>query len=385
MPENLLTSPSLVSTMTESPLYRVMGVGLTDAIFLLGHADALPLNDPYLITSMKDMQSKFAGDKDSPLYKAALETYYAGARDIWLVASAPMSEYKADLVDRDAAYYTTYQTRLNVTYSVLRDWDITEIVVPLEAPFNSTVDFLGPLAVFCQGSYDITGAMPIGLLGTRGTITQGDIDAMVSDVRPSSLGAAGKFVTVLVGDITLNMVEFGTTHVSGATAVAAAELAQMPLDRGLTSQRLSNAFNTSSFFSTAQVRQLAEAKLNAIGTTVRARRGFREEVIVHTDNTLAEPGSDFWAISVIRLAARVADEIRFMGHRRLGTISFPIFQEEVEDYLQGLSATNVLRGYTLDIIRDPNQRTRVLVDLSLQPYTTVRQIHVPIFVGPSLD
>ncbi len=70
-----LSAPNTVASMAESPRYEVMGVGETDDIFLVGHADGLSLHTPYRVTSMKEAVKRLNGDTDSPLLR--------GSHSIW--------------------------------------------------------------------------------------------------------------------------------------------------------------------------------------------------------------------------------------------------------------------------------------------------------------
>jgi hypothetical protein len=169
MPVNI-SPPSLSGTMRESPLYQTMGVGLTDRVFLLGHADGLALNDPYQISSLQEAINLLGADPAQPLLRAMLEAYYGGCRDLYLVAAAPQSEYVDQLSDRltpkfgGQNFYQRYFDRLTATYDLLLQYDLLQIVVPVEASFAGTgaTDFLGQLTSFCQNAYSVTGVIPIG-------------------------------------------------------------------------------------------------------------------------------------------------------------------------------------------------------------------------------
>ena len=380
---SLISAPNLTAKIYESPLYQTMNVGFTDTIFLFGHADGRRLNDPYVVVSMREALRQFNNDADSPLVRAALEVYYAGARDIWLVSVAPMSEYEPSLDNRDAAYYQTYADRLQEAYDALVEWDVSEIVVPLEAPFNSSVDFLGPLAAFCQNSYVTTGAAQLGILGTRGPIDTDDVEAMIADPRIPLLGDMGKWVSIYVGDGLYRFDELPTTHNTSVATTVAAEISQLPLNRGMTYYPLRNINSmVGPRLTKDQINRLAEAKINAVGPNIRGRRGVPFQIVSYTDNTLAPDNSDFWSLTTMRLAARAMDEIRGMGKRRLGTIGYPEFQQEVYNYLTGLLTTDQIRSYDVAFNRDQYELNKVYVDLTLQPYHATREIFVSLTVGP---
>lgn len=418
----LVSRPTLTGTMRESPEYNVLGVGLTDRIFLLGHAD-LPLNDPYQILSVQDAVNKLGveavgttfgdtfgdtfesafgedtfpqnafGVSDCPLLRATLEAYYAGARDIWLVAVAPMSEYEPDIAKRltskealgNKTFYEKYQERLTATYSLLESWDDPQIVVPVEASFYNTgvADFFTPLATHCSLAFETTGVIRIGILGTRGVIDQTAVNALVADTRSNTLD--GKFTMVVVGDGTINLKEMPTAYSTSVATVAAGTLATLSLDRGLTSRLLPNVLGPSQGdFTKAQLVSLTEKKFNPILRTSKGRRGVLFQTMLLTDNTMGQTGTDFWSMLQMRLVAKTADRIRALGNRSLGTIGFAQFKQDVEKYLLALVIQDSIRNYDLLIYRDSTDLTRAYVDYTLQPYFGLREISLTVEVGPGV-
>lgn len=384
MPENLKINPSLTATMRESPLYRTMGVGFTDRIFLIGHADGLPLNSPYPVSSMKEAVNILGADTTSPLLRGLFEVYFAGGRDIWIVAAAPMSEHEEDISLREEVHYETYYNRLEATYAVLKDYGQAQITVPLEAPFNTNIDFLGQLTNHVWQSSEQWGTINLGFIGTRGVITQPMIDAMTNDGRLSRLGPAGKMVSVFVGDVVYNIPELELSHSTSCVAAAAAEFATLPLNRGLTYRKLRVvAGPIGPDLTKEQIEQLSLAKLNPVVRTTAGKRGAPFEAVLATDNTLGEEGSDYWSLAQVKLVSGVADQIRAIGNRHLGGIAFSIFRSDVLSYLSGLQSDDMIRGYSADIFRHPTDRTRVIVNLALTPYFGIRTIYAQVEVGPS--
>lgn len=369
--------------MHESSLYETMGAGFTDAIFLLGHADGLPLNDPYPVNNMRDALNVMKNDQSSPLLRAALEVYYAGAQDIWLVAVAPMSEYQPSLDLRTNAYYLTYQARLNATYEALLPWDVTEIVVPLEAPFNSTVDFLYQLAKFCDDSFTLTGSMTLGFLGTRGALDDVMIESMINDPRLTTLGDIGKWVSIYTHDGIYSYTELPTTHTTSVVATIAAQVAQLPLNRGMTNHLLPNISSIiGAHLNKIQIQRMAEAKLNACGANLSGRRGTPFQIVSFTDNTLAPDGSDFWSLSQMRTLSQVTERIVALSYDAIGTVSYQLFQEEVHDYLTTLVADGEIREYELHFNRDVYDYNKIHVEVVITPYHGMREIILDLYVSP---
>lgn len=380
----LKSVPSITSKMYESPIFTGMGSGATDRLFLIGHADGLILNEPYQVSSMNDALSAMNNDASSPLVRGLLEAFYAGARDVWVVAAAPMSEYVPH-VERDGdsdQFYYDYAARLADTYEQLKMWDIAQITVPLEAPFNSGADFLTPLSNYCAEALDLSGEVHLGILGTRGSLTSDYVDLMATDPRLDQ-GVNGKYVSIFAGDASFNFNEINDIYNSSIAASTAAQLATLPMDRSITGKAVKNAYSMSgNQLTKAQISKLAEAGINTATPNSRGRRGVPFQAVYNSDNTLSPEGSDYWSLNTVTLVMAISSEVRSMGKRRLGTIGFGLFKQEVESYLISLTQSDLIRGYSLSISRDYDNIYKVLVDLVIRPYFGVREIHVPIYVGP---
>lgn len=394
--ENLLKKPSISASMSESPLYQIMGTGITDPIFLVGHADGIELNDPYQVTSIKEAVNLLGADSRSPLLRGLLELYYSGARDIYLVAAAPMEEYVDSLVDRTVpieewglqTYYEKYYERLTLTYSFLTEWDTADILIPLEAPFNDTggVDFLGQLVSHCQESYVLSGKVRLGLLGTRGAISDSMVESLLNDGRISQFGDEGKFVTVIVGDGVVNNKEIPVSYSASVVTSIAGVLSQLRLDRGITYIPIPNIVSlVGKDLSQEQVQNLALAKLNPIIRNLKSKRGSNYNIVVATDNTLASDGSDYWSLLQVRLITKVIERIRLIGLNYIGSVSYFDFKAKVESYMVSLTRSNQIRDFTLLIQRDPDDRLRATVDVSIRPYFGIREIFGMVSVGPSIS
>lgn len=380
----MVRAPAQLSgTMTVSPRYEVMNVGITDTIMLLGHDDHLTLNDPQPVGSMHEAVVAMGSNTESPLLRSVLEAYYAGNRDIWMMAVAPLSEYESDLEDRDTAYYETYLSRLQTAYTLLLEMGIEDIIVPVDAPLNSTVDFLEPLASYCAQRYKNEGKICLGFMGTRGEILQEDVDALTSDTRLSNIGTVGKFLSIFVGDGTFNLSELPFAYSQSAATTAAATFSTLPPDRGLTYRRMPNIVGLSSpELTKPQVESLALSGLNPIITSAQGRRGQPFEVVAATDNTLAPQDSDYWSLTQLRLIKTIVSEIYRLGIRRMNAPTVDQFRHEVDQYLLDLQSNGMLRGFQFEARRNAFDPYKIDVDLVLTPYFGVRSVHVDVLVAP---
>lgn len=373
----------LTGEMNVSPAYDVTNVGITDSIMLLGHDDHMPLNDPRPVGSMREALVALGPNPDSPLLRAVLEAYYAGNRDMWAMAVAPMSEYESDLSLRDTAYYQTYKDRLDVAYSQLGDMGIEDIIVPVDAPLNSTIDFLKPLVKYCVNRYRNEGKICLGFIGTRGSITQADVDALVADTRFSDIGEPGRFITTFVGDGTFNLGELSFAYSQSVATVAAATFSTLPPNRGLVYKRLPNVVGLSSpELTDTQVESLALAGLNSAISTTQGRRGRPFEIVLSSDNTLAPEGSDYWSLAQIRLIKTIVSEIYRLGLRRMKSPSIEQFRSDVNEYLRNLQSQNMLRDFEFHARRNFFDPYRIDVDLVVRPFFGVRAISLNLLVAP---
>lgn len=393
-PGEILDTPSLYGIIRESPAYKGLGYGATDQLFLIGHASGLTLNDPHRVEDMQETINKLGADTESPLLKALLEAYNIGARDIWLVAAAPMSDYISELDDRltprsewgDKNFYERYLERLQTTYAILEDFDYPEIIVALEAPFYYTggVDFLTPLVYHCTAAFETTGKARLGIIGTRKeTWTADDVTAMQEDGRLSiGYGSPGKFVTVVHGEGIYSLPQLPLNYTYSYEVTAAALLSISPPDRGLTyaNSRMVKSL-AGPTLTDEQQNALSNARINPVVKTTKGKRGQTYEVVLATDNTLSDEGSDFWSIVQMRLVAKVIDAIVDIGNRHIGGVQYDKFKRDVEEFMVNLVANTYIRTYTLDIRQSSFDQGKVHVDVSVTPYFGVRELFFTVETG----
>jgi len=390
---NLLSVPSLSGTMLESSAYQILGSGLTDTILLMGHADADIMYEPYRVTNAKNAVAFLGKDSQSPLLRAFLEVYNCGCKDIWLYPVAPMSEYEPTIADRltprtewgSKTFYEKYYDRLTVAYSALSGYDFPEIIVPVEAVFYDAgdVDFLTQLVDFCGSFFTITGAVCFGVLGTRiSAFSDQSIIDMTTDERISSLGEAGKFVFLVMGEGLITNPQMTLSYISSLAVKTAAVMATAPLDHSVTGIQLPLVSTlVGNDLSSSKIEELATAKINCATRTTRGKRGYANQVILLTDNTLGQDGSDFWSLGQMRIIANVINQIREYGYAFIGSIYIAKFKEIVSSYMFYLKNASVIKDFTLNIV-ETNQSQKISVIISLTPVFGLRQITFQVEVGP---
>lgn len=392
VPGEMLDAPRRYGIIRESYLYTDFGYGSTDRLFLIGHAAGLNINDPYQVVNMQEAINLIGAEFDAPLFLALMEAYNSGARDIWLVAAAPLTEYIPPTEDRFAPhpewgglnFYERYHERLDTTYTLLESIDLPELLVPLEAPFYDAgdVDFLTQLVDHCEAAFEKTGAPRMGMIGTRMDLSAEAVEVMVSDPRLTDLGPGGKFVMVVIGEGT-NILPQGLTgyRCSGVVSAAAA-LANKRVDQGLTYQYLPYMSSLAGRNLTQdEINSLCRARLNPIIRSQRGKRGAPFQCLVATDNTLSQEGSDFWSISTMRLVTKVMQDIRALGKSAIGTVAFPKFQFDVKRYFTVMVQQDLIKNYELNIERDPVDPTKIYVDVKLDAHLCLREVYFTVEVG----
>lgn len=425
----VLDPPRRYGQMRESFRYEVLGVGLTDTIFLVGHADGIGINSPFRVINIQEAVNAIGADTACPLLRAMLEAYNSGARDIWLVASAPMSEYiPVGAADHSARFvgraewggdnfYERYNQRLLTTYDALDDWENVEILVPVEAAFHDSggVNFLDPLVFNCYKRFRDTGFVSIGILGTQiGSWTDQDLIDMqnhdiiqglgdfskqafldyISDTQGADMAAEVadnlpyKFGLVVFGEGNFTLPQITTAYTGSVAATAAGLLSASRLDQGLTYRELPNiSAPIGRDLSQDQVKTLCNLRINPFIRTVQARRGRDYKSVIATDNLFMPDGTDFWSVVQMRLVGKVVNQIKLLGNRAIGTIAYETFKRDVQEMLDLLVVNGQLRGFNLNIYRRPSQEDTnqtVYVSLGLTPYSGVRELFFVVEVGPGI-
>jgi len=388
-------TPQRAGTIKETPSSGDLGLGLTDRLYLIGHADGLEINDPYQVANVQDLINILGADTDSPLLRGFFDVYNEGARDIWLVAAAPMDEYIADQSDRNVAYdhlgdqtfYETYYDRLTTTYSILRDFTEPEIIVPLEAPmyYTAGVDFLTQLSDHCQDAIAWTGTVRLGFIGTRITDqSSSDITAIAADSRLDTIAATagGKFVLVLGGEVSVSHPQVDVAWSSSAATIAAGALSAARIDRALMHLKFRSVMSPSAASLTNdQLSTLALKKVNWIGRSTIGERGVPYQTHAKTDNTLTSRNDALWAVSHMRILSKVINNIHAIGSGFIGSIGYPKLQQDVELYLRYLVTDDILKDYNLTIYRKEEDPNTAVVDVNLIIYGTLRELFLSVSVG----
>lgn len=420
------TPPKIIGLMRESSNYQVMGAGLSDRIFILGYGN-ITMNDPHHVISMRETIQKFSANVTIPVFKGLFEAYYAGARDIFLVATGPMIEYVTDPTQRllqsfaigkatsdlqllDSGYtvpdgvelfrwdamnfYERHNVRLQAAYKLLEDWDLPQIIVPIDAPFYDAggVDFLAPLADHCANSYATTGAIRFGLIGTQTNLsmTETALSNMSLDLRLATFDnddGRGKFVSIIAGEGVFQFGEMPTAYAGPLNVAAAGMMSRLAWDESIIYKPFPNVVNLiGKDFDQRWVDDLSNAGVNLVIRTTKGRRGQDFNNVISNDNTLSATGSDFWALQQMRLVQKIIEQLRVMSYRHLGGIGLGQFRTEVNDLFVNLVRADKLRSFSANIyIKNPLELASshtIVVDVSIQPFFALKTIYFTAEVGP---
>jgi hypothetical protein len=393
------------------PSFQPLEQYRTNSILLIGHSDALEINAPMRIGSIQEGIDLLKADFNSPLLRGIFDAYACGARDIYICSAAPMKEYVAITGDRlntmpshsyeDATpvlmnFYQKYYDRLEQTYSSLERYDNIDIIVPLEASIIGTgdVDFTTQLATHCQNFHDETGAIMLGVIGSRSDgINSGNIEIFESDINftekytmynpdNSIAGDMGKFVIPIYGEIIINHNFLNISYTSSAAASVAGLLSETPVNQSLIRKKIPSAFGLSGVnLSQAEVDRLDALGVNTLIRNNRSRRGNSYEIYLTNDHTMANSSSVYAKAPQMRLISMIINEIRALGDNSISRFSAQKLIEDVKKMLEFLKVNNIIREYDLQAYADSLIKGKIYFDINLTSSVGLRKISFSISSG----
>jgi hypothetical protein len=393
------------------PSFQSLEQYKTNSILLIGHSDAIEINAPVRIGSIQEGIDLLKADFNSPLLRGIFDAYACGARDIYICSAAPMKEYVAITGDRlnpipthsyeDATpilmnFYQKYYDRLINTYASLERYDNIDIIVPLEASIIGTgdVDFVTQLATHCQNFHDETGAIMLGVIGSRSDgISPSNIEVFEEDINftdkytmynpdNSIAGDMGKFVIPIYGEIIINHNFLNISYTSSAAASVAGLLSETAVNQSLIRKKIPSAFGLSGVnLSQAEVDRLDALGVNTIIRNNRSRRGNSYEIYLTNDHTMAKANSTYAKAPQMRLISMVINEIRALGDNSISRFSAQKLIEDVKKMLQFLKTNNIIRDYALEAYADSLVKGKIYFDINLTSSLGLRKISFSISSG----
>jgi hypothetical protein len=293
-------------------------------------------------------------------------------------------------------FYQKYYDRLEQTYASLERYDNIDIIVPLEASIIGTgnVDFVTQLATHCQDFHDETGAIMLGVIGSRSDgINSSNIDIFEADINftdkytmynpdNSIAGDMGKFVIPIYGEIIINHNFLNISYTSSAAASVAGLLSETAVNQSLIRKKIPSAFGLSGTnLGQAEVDRLDALGINTLIRNNRSRRGNSYEIYLSNDNTMANPSSVYAKAPQMRLISMVINEIRALGDNSISRFSAQKLIEDVRKMLQFLKTNNIIRDYALEAYADSVVKGKIYFDINLTSSLGLRKISFSISSG----
>ena len=404
------------ATITYKPSYDDLNQTNMQSILLIGHADGIELNNPVKINSIQNAIDLLSGNKSSPLLRGVLDAYGAGARNIFICAAAPMSEYVPSVADRNTAYaifsepeapliaktfYEKYYKRLSDTYKIIKELDYIDIIVPLEASIIKTagVDFLSQLVHYCNDFHNETGYVQIGVIGSRGNgVSAADIDLIkgskylrykyttfINTTSSSQIASdIGRYVMPIYGEAVFSHMQIDTTYTSSVAAAVAGMLAQSNLNIGLTRKRIPGALSIYGVdLNSTQLNELDSIGINTIYRGTKARRGNVFEVYLTSDYTLANLNSVFTKVPQIRLTSYVASQVKAYGYDYIGKFGYDKVVTNVTNMLTMLKKNGSIVDYEFKAEQSANEKGLLILNINLTSSLGLKKINLSLSAGPA--
>ena len=404
------------ATISYKPSYDDLNQTNMQSILLIGHGDGIEINNPVKINSIQNAIDLLSGNKNSPLLRGVLDAYGAGARNIFICAAAPMSEYVPSVTDRNTAYaifsesqsnvvpqtfYEKYYKRLIETFKIIKELDYIDIVVPLETSIIKTggVDFLSQLVHYCDDFHNETGYVQIGVIGSRGNgINAADVDLIknskylkykyttfintTSNVQIAS--DIGRYVIPIYGEAVFSHMQIDFTYTGSVAAAVAGMVAQSDLNMGLTRKRIPGALSLYGIdLTSTQLNDLDSMGINTIYRGVKARRGNVYEVYLTGDYTLANTNSVFSKLPQMRLTSFVASQVKAYGHDYIGKFGYDKVVTNVTNMLSILKKNNSIVDYEFKAEQSTSEKGLLILNINLTSSLGLKKINLSLSAGPA--
>ena len=400
------------ATITYKPSYDDLNQTNMQSILLIGHADGLELNNPVKINSVQNAVDLLSGNKNSPLLRGVLDAYGAGARNIFICAAAPMSEYISSVEDRNKAYavfngqtlktfYEKYYERLIETYNIIKQLDYIDVIVPLETSIIKTggVDFLSQLVHYCNDFHNETGYVQIGVIGSRGNgISSSDIELIqnskylrykyttFTNTTSSTQIASdiGRYVVPVYGEAVFSHLQIDNTYTASVAAAVAGMIVQSQLNMGLTRKRIPGALSLYGVdLNSTQLNILDSMGINTIYRGTKARRGNVYEVYLTSDYTLSNTNSVFSKLPQMRLTSYVASQVKAYGYDYIGKFGYDKVVTSVTNMLSALKKNGSIVDYEFKAEQSQQEQGLLILNINLTSSLGLKKINLSLSAGPA--
>lgn len=408
-----VASASKRSIINYKPSYKQMDQNNTGSVLLIGHADGLDINEVFKPKTVQHAIDVLGADVSSPLLRGFFDAYSCGARDIILCAAAPMSEYIADISQRNIptdafdqqsatpslkTFYEKYHERLEETYDLVSGLEFIDIVVPLETSIVQTgeVNFTEQLVEHCARFFENTDYVQLGVIGSRSFNERNvDIEEILSNndlVNKFTFFAEngqissdyGRYVIPIYGEMVFRHLQISESYASTAAAAFAGMLSTQSLNTGMTRQRVPGALSVfGPDMSQEQADRLSIAGINYIYRGRKARQAIPNEVYISNDHTLANQLSVFRKVPQIRLVAALVNEVGSYRSTAIGKFGYENTVAKFTTFLDSMHSSGVIQNYTLNTSVDLRVSGKIYFDVKLVSALTLDEIDLSLAAGPA--
>jgi hypothetical protein len=407
-----LTGPTTGATISKRPIFDSLEEYYnTNSILFIGHSDGIELNQIIKINSIQEATNLLGANTSSPLLRGIHDAFSCGAKSIFMMASAPMSEYIEDTSQRltdmpiffstetnsNLNFYEKYYERLTESYNVAKGLDFIDIIVPLETSMINTgsVDFIAQLAVHCYSFNNATGYVQMGIIGSKNNGTKdSDVELLEQNTRlvnkftTYSLSGEvesdiGRYVIPVYGELTFNHIGFAKSYTSSAAAAFAGMMSSTPVYNGMIRKRIPGAYSVyGSSLSADSLARLDNLGINTVYRTRKALRGNPYEVNISNDYTLANKNSSFTKAPQMRLVAMVITEIKAIANDGIGKNAEDKVISQVKSMLDMLVSTRAIKDYKLQSYGSKTERGTLIFEINLVSSLGLKNINFSIMTGP---
>jgi len=408
-----LTGPTGNSTVSMKPIYSSLDQASTNSILLVGHADGLELNEIYGVNSIQEAINLLGADMKSPLLRGVFDAYSCGAQSLFILAAAPMSEYIEDISKRldlfphlisnstgdPVNFYEKYYERLSESYNFIKDYELIDIIVPLEISMLNTgsVNFIAQLALHCFNFNETTGYVQIGIIGSRSNgIKESDISILEANpVFKNKLTTykldgqietdIGRYVVPIYGELNFSHPGFNRSYSSSAAAAFAGTMSATAVYTGMIRHRIPGALSVfGSDLSRGAHARLDNLGINTVYRTRKAVRGNPYEVAISNDYTMANPTSTLSKAPQVRLVAMVINEIKNISNDGSGKNSEEKVTSQVKNMLELLIGARVIKDYSMQAYASSTKRGFLIFELNLVSCLGLKNINFSVTTGPGV-
>ena len=400
------------SVVTYKPSYEDINFSNMQTLLLVGHADGLELNSPMKIRSVQHAVELLNGDMNSPLLRGVFDAYDAGARNIFICAAAPMSEYVEDIerrlisssyVDYQSempeykTFYERYYDRLSTTYSILKVLDFIDVIVPLQVSIIKTdgVDFVSQLAEYCDEFHNETGYVQIGVIGSRTNGTSSsDIDDIENDENLSNkyttysisgdvVSDQGRYVVPVYGEALFSHAQLDFTYINSVSAAVAGLIVSNPLNFGLVRKRIPGAMSLyGSNLNSVEMNRLDAIGINTIYRGNKARRAQPFEVYLTNDYTMASMDSTFSKLPQMRLASYLSSAVKGFGYDAIGKFGYDKVVSNTSEMLKGLKKDGTIVDFEFNAKPSSSESGVILLYINIISSLGLKKINLSLAAGP---